>query len=102
MMGRSDLDGRGIGRWWLPIILVVVAFFVLMAFETGYAIHDRQALADQQRSQEPVVQEGLKLRQQLETLAGKTAQLAAEGDEGAKTVVDQMKRQGVNLAAPKQ
>jgi hypothetical protein len=48
------------------------------------------------------VQEGLKLRQQLETLAGKTAQLAAEGDEGAKTVVDQMKRQGVNLAAPKQ
>ena len=29
------------------------------------------------------------------TLAGKTAQLAAEGDEGAKTVVDQMKRQGI-------
>jgi hypothetical protein len=35
-------------------------------------------------------------------LAGKTAQLAAEGDEGAKAVVDQMKRQGVNLNPPKQ
>jgi hypothetical protein len=59
-------------------------------------------LADQHRSQEQAVQEALKLRPQLEALAGKTAQLAAEGDEGAKAVVDQMKRQGVNLTAPKQ
>ena len=102
MMSRGDSNGRRMGSWWLPVIFVVVSFFVLMAFETGYAIHDRQALADQQRSQEQVVQEALKLRQQLETLASKTAQLAADGDEGAKTVIDQMKRQGVNLTAPKQ
>lgn len=102
MTSRGDWNGPGIGAWWLPIMLIVAAFFVLMAFETGYAIHDRRTLADQHRAQEPVVQEALKLRQQLEALAGKTAQLAAEGDEGAKAVVDQMKRQGVNLAAPKQ
>ena len=99
MMSRNDLDGRGMGSWWLPVILVVLAFFVLLAFETGYAIHDRQALADQHRSQEQFMQEALKVRQQLEALA---AQLAADGDEGAKAVVDQMKRQGVNLTAPKQ
>jgi hypothetical protein len=86
----------------LPVILVVVALFVLMAFETGQAVHDRGALSDLRRSQEPTVQEAIKLRQQLETLAGKTAQLAAEGDEGAKAVVDQMKRQGVSLNPPKQ
>jgi hypothetical protein len=86
----------------LPVILAVVALFVLMAFETAQAIHDRGALADQRRSQEPTVQEAIKLRQQLELLASKTAQLAAEGDEGAKTVVDQMKQQGVNLNPPKQ
>jgi hypothetical protein len=86
----------------LPVSLAVVALFVLMAFETAQAIHDRGALADLRRSQEPTVQEAIKLRQQLELLAGKTAQLAAEGDEGAKTVVDQMKRQGVNLNPPKQ
>jgi hypothetical protein len=86
----------------LPVSLAVVALFVLMAFETAEAIHDRGALADLRRSQEPAVQEAIKLRQQLESLAGKTAQLAAEGDEGAKTVVDQMKRQGVNLNPPKQ
>ena len=86
----------------LPVSLAVVALFVLMSFETAEAIHDRGALADLRRSQEPAVQEAIKLRQQLESLAGKTAQLAAEGDEGAKTVVDQMKRQGVNLNPPKQ
>ena len=86
----------------LPVLLVAAALFVLMAFETFQAIHDRGALADLRRSQESTVQEAVKLRQQLETLAGRTAQLAAEGDEGAKTVVDQMKRQGVNLSPPKQ
>ena len=35
---------REAGAWWLPVALVVVSFFVLMAFETGYAIHDREAL----------------------------------------------------------
>jgi hypothetical protein len=94
--------GFALGDLGLPLILVVVALFVLMAFETGQAIHDRGALADLRRSQEPTVQEAIKLRQQLETLAGRTAQLAAEGNEGAKTVADQMKRQGVTLAAPKQ
>jgi hypothetical protein len=93
---------RVLGGLGLPIILVVVSLFVLMAFETAEAIHDRGALADLRRSQEPTVQEAIKLRQQLESLAGKTAQLAAEGDEDAKTVVDQMKKQGVNLNPPKQ
>jgi len=86
----------------LPVILIVVALFVLMAFQTGQTIHDRGALSDLRRSQETTVQEAIKLRQQLETLASKTAQLAADGDEGAKTVVDQMKRQGVALSPPKQ
>lgn len=86
----------------LPLILAVVALFVLMAFQTAEAVHDRGALSDLRRSQEPTVQEAVKLRQQLETLAGATAKLAADGDEGAKTVADQMKRQGVTLNPPKQ
>ena len=48
------------------------------------------------------MQEAIKVRQQLETLAAKTAQLAADGDEGAKGVVDQMKRQGITLSPRKQ
>jgi hypothetical protein len=93
--------GNG-GDWRLPVAFIVAALFVLLTFETGYAIHDREALADQRRLQEPALQEAVKLRQQLETLAGKTAALAADGDEGAKTVVEQMKKQGINITASKQ
>ena len=85
----------------LPVILVVLSLFVLMAFEMGQAVFDRGTLAELKRSQEPTVQEALKLRRQLETLAGQTAQLASEGDEAAKKVVEQMKRQGITLSPPK-
>ena len=102
MMTQGGAGDPGAGGWWLPIALVVVSFFVLMAFETSYAIHDRDALADQRQLQESAVQEAVKLRQKLEVLAGKTAQLAADGDENAKSIVDQMKRQGITLSPPKQ
>jgi hypothetical protein len=102
IMAWDQERDRVIGGVWLPVILAVLSLFVLMAFETAEAIHDRGALADLRRSQEPTVQEAIKLRQQLESLASKTAQLAAEGNEGAKAVVDQMKRQGVTLNPPKQ
>jgi len=97
--------GRSGGRDWNglspPVILVVVSLFVLMAFQTSQAIHDRRTLEELGRSQEATVQEAVKLRQQLQTLASKTAELAAAGDAGAKSVIDQMKRQGVTLSAPK-
>ncbi|HEY3910552.1 MAG TPA: hypothetical protein VGM07_11760 [Stellaceae bacterium] len=83
-----------------PLILVVVSLFVLMAFEAGQAIHDRTALAALQRAQQPSMEQAAKLRQQLQTLAGETAALAASGDAGAQRVVEQMKRQGVTLSVP--
>jgi len=100
-MALGQRDGE-FGGLQLPVTLAVVALFVLMAFETAEAIRDRGALSNLRRSQGATVEEGIKLRQQLEALAAGTAKLAADGDEGAKTVVDQMKRQGVSLNPPKQ
>ena len=91
----------GHGTLPVPLILVVVSLFVLMAFETGQAIRDRGALAELMRAQQPSIEQGAKLRQQLQNLAGKTAALAAAGDAGAKSVVDQMRAQGVTLSAAK-
>ncbi|HTV45934.1 MAG TPA: hypothetical protein VMF05_11505 [Stellaceae bacterium] len=86
----------------LPLILVVLSLFVLMAFETNQAIHDRTTLAAVHQAQEPAMQQASRVRQQLQTLAGKTAALAAQGDAGAKDVVAQMKAQGVTLSVPKE
>jgi hypothetical protein len=83
-----------------PLALVVVSLFVLMAFENWQAIRDRSALADVMKAQQQSLEQGAKLRQQLQLLAGQTAQLAQAGDAGAKSVVDQMKAQGVTLTVP--
>ena len=85
----------------LPLILVVAALFVLMAVETGQAIRDHGTLAELIQAQQPTIDQAVKVRQQLQSLAGKTAELAAAGDPGAKTVVEQMKAQGVTLGVPK-
>ncbi len=95
--------GRGQPRGSLSpaLVLVVVSLFVLMAYETGQAIHDRGALTELLQAQQATIEQAVKIRQQLQALAGKTAELAAAGDAGAKSVVDQMKAQGVTLTAPK-
>jgi len=86
----------------VPLALVAVSLFLLMTFQTVQMIRDHGTLTNLRTSQETTVQESIKLRKQLETLAGKTAQLAADGDAGARTVVEQMRRQGVSLTTPKQ
>lgn len=84
----------------LPVILVVLSLFLLLSFQTYQAIRDQSALSNLRASQEQMVQESLKLRHQLELLAGDTAQLAAGGDAGAQAIVDQMKKQGISLNPP--
>ncbi len=96
--GGGGWDRNGLPA---PLIMVVLALFVLMAFETGQAIHDHAALTALERSQQPTMLQAAKVRQQLQTLAGKVAELAAAGDAGAESVVAQMKRQGVTLSPPK-
>ena len=100
-MTFSPRGGRQPEALALPLILIVVALFVLMAVETAQAIHDHGALAELIQAQQPTIDQAVKVRQQLQSLAGKTAELAAAGDPGAKSVVEQMKAQGVTLGVPK-
>ena len=47
--------------------------------------------------QEPALQQGQKVRAQLDQLADVTARLAGGGDANAKAMVDEMARHGVTL-----
>jgi len=58
-------------------------------------------VAELRQLQDNPVRETLKLRRQFDALAAGVAELAASGDIGAKAVVDEMRRQGVQLPAPK-
>ncbi len=87
-------------RFMLPLGLLVVAVFLMVAFQTVQLVRERSNLAAIHAAQEASIQEGAKLRQQLEALAGETAKLAEAGDAGAKAVVEEPRRQGVNLKPP--
>jgi hypothetical protein len=88
---------RGGDRLQIPLALVVLGFVFMVGFQTVQLVRERGNLFEVQLAQEPTVQEGTKLRQQLDSLATRTAQLAESGNAGAKAVIDEMRRQGITI-----
>jgi hypothetical protein len=82
-------------RW--PLVLLAAAFLIATGFRTERLIQQRIDLGAIRVAQEQAVQNGQKLRSQLDQLADATARLAAAGDANAKTIVEEMGRQGVTL-----
>jgi hypothetical protein len=93
-------DGKaagGGGPLSIPLGLLVLGFVLMVGFQTLQLIRERSNLFEIQLAQEPTIQEGAKLRQQLDSLAKKTAALAEAGNAGAKAVVEEMRRQGITI-----
>jgi hypothetical protein len=102
MTDSSAGDPAGRSSLVLPLAILATAFFLLVGFQTTQLIRERDNLLAARVSQEPTLQQAAKLRQQIDTLVGKTAQLANDGDAGARTVVDELRRQGITLKPPAQ
>ena len=83
----------------LPLALVVLGFFVMVAFQTVQLAREHVHIGEVQAAQEPMIQEGTKLRQQLNAMASKMAQLADAGNANAKAIIDDLKRQGITVKA---
>ena len=84
----------------IPMVLIAHALFLIVAFQTVQLVRDSGTLKDVRIGQEAMVQDSLKLCQQLETLAGSAAILAQDGNTAARAVVENMKRQGITLTPP--
>jgi hypothetical protein len=89
----------GYHRLAIPVTLVVVAFFIMTAFQTVQLVRERGHLGDIRLAQEPTVQEDTKLRQQLESLGAKTAALADGGNANAKAIVEELRRNNIIVKA---
>lgn len=86
----------------LELVLTLVALAVLLnaAFDTMRLAAEHAGLYAIHVAQEPPIQEIVRLRGQVETLAGETALLADSGNANARAVVEEMQRQGVTLHPP--
>jgi hypothetical protein len=93
----DDRDTANAERLSVPLGLLVLGFVLMVGFQTVQLIRERSNLFEIQLAQEPTVQEGAKLRLQLDSLAKKTAALADAGNPGAKAVIEEMRRQGITI-----
>lgn len=93
LAGRRMLDMTL--RW--PLLVLATAFLIATAFRTERLIQQRIELGAFRSAQEPAVQQGQKVRAQLDQLADATARLAAAGDANAEAIIEEMARQGVTL-----
>jgi hypothetical protein len=85
----------------IALVLVVVSMLLLLVFQTIEVIHNRVNLAELRDQQEAPLQEAAKVKRQFDALTAGVAGLAADGDGSAKSVVEEMRREGVILPAAK-
>jgi len=90
------------GSPFIPLLVVLVALVILDGAQMISGIRDRDSLNAALSGQETPFKESERMRQQLETLAGKTAALADKGDADAKLVVAEFAKRGVNMVQPKE
>lgn len=96
----NEWGGSATTRLHILVSILAIAFCVTVASQTVALIRDRDALRAQHAAQESTFQEALKLRQQLVGLAGRTAQLAKEGDANAAAIVERLRQQGITINLP--
>ena len=85
----------------IALVLTVIAVLLMTVFHTIELVQEQGGLAQLHGLQENEVREAARLRHQFDALGGGVAELAANGDIVAKAIVEEMRREGVVLTAPK-
>src|SRR2546427_4078237 len=81
----------------LPLILTIVSVFIWFAFQTVQLVLERNNLGALTANLETPMQESRKMQTQLQSLVTKTAELANQGNAGAKAVVEELERRGIPI-----
>jgi hypothetical protein len=81
----------------IPLALVVLAFFLITAFQTEQLVREHNALQALQRVQETTLTQASAMRAKFQMLAAETEKLAQAGDPGAKAVLSQLSEQGITI-----
>jgi cation transport ATPase len=85
----------------IPLALVVVALFLLLAFQSVQLFRQRENLIAARATQSTLVEETNKLRLQLDGLVEGALKLADGGNASAKAAIADLQRQGITLNTKK-
>ena len=82
---------------YIPLLIGLVALVGFLAFQGMELMQVRGTLSTQRESQQNAIEASEKMRQQLITIASKTADLAQKGDPDAKALVDAFAKRGLQF-----
>jgi hypothetical protein len=85
----------------IALVLIVISVFLMVTFNTIGLVQERRSLSERHDLQDNPLRDAGKLQRQFEALGAGLTELAAAGDSSAKTIVDEMRREGVILPEPK-
>jgi hypothetical protein len=81
----------------LPLLLVTCAMVALLSFQAWQIYENRSVLAELRTSQMPAYREAQRLQDQLEGVAAGTAQLARQGNQNARMIVEALRSRGITI-----
>jgi hypothetical protein len=81
----------------IPLSLLAISWLLWTIFQLVMLISEGSNLKTLKANQENTVQQAVRLRAQLDSIAAKTAVLASKGNPGAKTIVDELRKRGVTI-----
>jgi hypothetical protein len=80
-----------------PLLIIGVAIASWTGFQTYQLVQEHAALKTLHTNQEALVQNAVKLRAQLDGIAGDTQRLANAGNANAQVIVNELRRRGVTI-----
>jgi hypothetical protein len=85
----------------VPVGLMAAALVLFFGFQSSQIIRERAMLQETKAQQQPTLEQGQKVQQQLEALSFGTLKLADEGNKNAKAIIARMKELGITVNPPK-
>lgn len=82
---------------YLPMFLLALALLTSIGFQTLTLANEASQLKTAIANQDKAVEEGQKMRENLQQLASRALALADSGNENAATLIDAMRKKGVNI-----
>ena len=94
---REDRVGREGRGPFVPILLIVVSMVAWSGFQATQLIRERRDLVTLRSNQEPVVEQSTRIRNQLDSIARRLADLSGQGNAGARVLVEELGKRGVTI-----
>jgi len=94
--GLNPIDGKE-PHFFVAVFLIVLSLFLMTGFQSYVMLKERISTRDEFARQAPVIEQAKKMRAQLDSIAKRTAQLAEGGNIHARSIVEQLKKEGITI-----